>query len=149
MSPYETRNQIKQNFLAVFVGIVLLYASTFGFYSISITGAAAAEVLVAYFLYLCCLLISGFLTCLLAFRKDGYKILAALSFLMVLGDFLYIILDFYTTNTPSYTITMKEVLSLLKFLPGVLAIASGSFLGVFLKYKRQKGMHFKLLLLEK
>jgi len=112
-------------------------------------GAVVTEVLVAFFLYLCCLLISGFLTCLLTFRKDGYKIMVALSFLMVLGDFLYVVLDFYTTNTPPYTITMKEALSLLKFLPGVVAVACGSFLGVFLKYKKQKGMYFKLLLLEK
>jgi len=146
---FETRNRLRQNFLAILVGILSLSFTTRYFYVIKLKSAAATALL-ALFFYGFCLLVASFLISLIAFRKDGYLIVCVLTALMILGDFLYIILSFYGNETSlNQEVTRGEFLSVIKFFPGMLLVVIGSFLGVFTKYKKQKGMNFKLILIEK
>ncbi|MHA1355414.1 MAG: hypothetical protein ACTSR1_09610, partial [Candidatus Heimdallarchaeota archaeon] len=98
-------------------------------------------------LYFIALLISGLVIGVITYRKDGYKILGILAPLAMFGSTFYVIYDFYSVTTPS--IDMQDVYSLAIIGTGVVFVFIGCFLGIFIKYKAQKGANFTMDLLEK
>lgn len=146
---YLTRNQTKQNVLSVIAGMIILTASV----AISVaSGGAIADsstaAFVSVFLYFFLMLISGMLVGSISFQKDGYKILSVLVPLAILGSFIFIILRFYAPVSSPNAIDMMTALSLMQLGPGAILAFVGCFLGVYIKYKVQRGANFSLHFVE-
>lgn len=144
---YLERNKNLQNIIAFLIGIGLLTIitiftkkSSFNYF----TDIAAA--LGSFFIYLGCLLVAGMIIGIIAFKKHGYLILGIQIPLMILGDFLYIIIDYY--NQSPNELLMIDLLALIRLPLGGILVFIGGFLGILMKYKIQNGAQYSMLIIK-
>lgn len=91
------------------------------------------------------MLLAGMITSLIAYRKDGYKIMAILAPLTMLGHYIYLAVAFVDST---FALHFVEVVLLVIIGPGVIHAFIGCFLGVFIKYKAQRGANYTIKLFE-
>jgi len=140
---YFTRNKTKQNILGVIAGAIA-FAASIGLSMIMYTNDSAANEIINMFMYLLIVTLAGIITGVICFRKNGFLITVILALLSMLGTFIWYVIDFYNTTIPNPTTSLSEVLFLLKFGPGLLFALLGCYLGVYIKFKKQKGANFDL-----
>ena len=144
---YDSRNQTLQNVLGTISGLILLGFSFLFFYTYDIS-SRLANAFVSVFVYWLVMILAGMSIGLVSFRKDGFKISLILAPITFIGSLIYILIIYYTSTTP-FDIYLDDVLHLFKLGPGFILIFIGCFLGVFIKYKAQKGANFSLHLIKK